>query len=258
MSRQPRVRSETGLYHITFRGINKQNIFEEDKDYHKLMELLFKIKKELEFKIYAYTFMPNHVHLLFQEKETRDSTVAMHKLLTSYAGWYNKKYARSDSLFGDRFASKPVEEEKHLFSLVRYIHQNPIRAGIVSNIKDYRWSSFQDYLCGNEWPTVLTDTSFLLSYLSTDKAEAIQDFIKLHHEMVTENYEIGSRRRITAEEIRTKIMTILNGKEPHTIASLPKHERNSILRRLRYKEGFSIRQIERATGISRGIISRIW
>ena len=258
MSRQARIRSETGLYHITFRGINKQNIFEEDKDYHKLMELLLKIKKELEFKIYAYAFMPNHVHLLFQEKEARDSTVAMHKLLTSYAGWYNKKYARSDSLFGDRFASKPVEEEKHLFSLVRYIHQNPIRAGIVSNIKDYRWSSFQDYLCGNEWPTVLTDISFLLSYFSTDKAEAIQDFARLHHEMVTENYEIGTRRRITAEEIRTKIMTILNGKEPHTIASLPKHERNSILRRLRYKEGFSIRQIERATGISRGIISRIW
>ena len=257
MSRQPRVRSETGLYHITFRGINKQNIFEEDKDYHKLMELLFKIKKELEFKIYAYTFMPNHVHLLFQEKEARDSTVAMHKLLTSYAGWYNKKYARSDSLFGDRFASKPVEEEKHLFSLVRYIHQNPLRAGLVSNVNDYKWSSFQDYLSGNEWPTVLTDTSYLLSYLSIDKSEAIQDFARLHHEMVTENYEIGNSRRLTAEEIRTTIKTILNGKEPHTIASLPKHERNSILKRLRYKEGFSIRQIERATGISRGIISRI-
>lgn len=257
MSRQPRIRSETGLYHITFRGINKQNIFEEDKDYQKLMELLVKIKQELECKIYAYTFMPNHVHLLFQEKETGDSTIAMHKLLTSYAGWYNKKYSRSDSLFGSRFASKPVEGEKHLFSLVRYIHQNPIRAGIVSNLNDFRWSSFQDYLSGNEWPTVLTDTVFILDYISTDKDEAIRDFIRLHDETVNGNYEIGYSRRMTAEEIRTRIMTILNGKEPHTIASLPKHDRNSIIKRLREKEGFSIRQIERATGISRGIISRV-
>ena len=251
------MRSETGLYHITFRGINKQNIFEGDKDYQKLMELLVKIKKEIEYKIYAYTFMPNHVHLLYHEKETGDSTIAMHKLLTSYAGWYNKKYERSDSLFGSRFASKPVEGEKQLFSVVRYIHQNPIRAGIISNLNYFRWSSFKDYISGNEWPTVLTDTIFLLDYLSTDKDEAIKDFIRLHNETINENYEIGYSRRATAEEIRTRIVTILNGKEPHTIASLPRHERNSILRRLREKEGFSIRQIERATGISRGIISRV-
>jgi len=255
MSRQPRMKSESGLYHIIFRGINKQNIFEEENDYQKFKALLSTIKQELGFKLYAYIFMSNHVHLLFQEKEAGDSTTAMHKLLTIYAGWYNKKYSRSGSLFGNRFASKPVEEEKYLFSLVRYIHQNPIRAGVVSKLNDFKWSSYHDYNNGAKYPTVLTDTDFLLGCLSASKETAIQIFTNLHHEMINEKYEISYSRRLTDEEIRTSIVAIIDGKEPHTIASLPKHERNSILRRL--KENFSIRQIERATGMSRGIISRI-
>ncbi len=255
MSRQPRTKSETGLYHIIFRGISKQNIFEEENDYQKLKGLLSTIKQELDFKLFAYIFMSNHVHLLFQEKEAGDITTAMHKLLTTYAGWYNKKYSRSGSLFGNRFASKPVEEEKYLLSLVRYIHQNPIRAGIVSKLNDYKWSSYHDYHNSTKYPAVLTDTDFLLRYLSASKETAIQVFSNLHNEMVNEIYEIGYSRRLTDEEIRNTIITIIDVKEPHTIASLPKHERNSILKRL--KENFSIRQIERATGISRGIISRI-
>ena len=249
------MKSDTGLYHIYFRGINKQNIFEEEIDYQKHKELLFLIKQELDFKLYSYIFMSNHVHLLFQEKEAGDSTTAMHKLLTIYAGWYNKKYSRSGSLFGNRFGSKPVDEENYLLSLVRYIHQNPIRAGVVNKLNDYKWSSYHDYLSGAKYPTVLTDIDFLLGYLSASKKTSIQVFTSLHHEMINEKYEIGYSRRLTDEEVRTRIVTIINGREPHAIASLPKHERNSILRRL--KENFSIRQIVRATGISRGIISRI-
>jgi len=249
------MKSETGLYHIIFRGINKQNIFEEENDYQKLKRLLSTIKQELDFKLYAYIFMSNHVHLLFQEKEAGDSTTAMHKLLTIYAGWYNKKYSRSGSLFGNRFASKPVDEEEYLLALVRYIHQNPIRAGVVSKLNDFKWSSYHDYHNGAKYPTVLTDTDFLLGYLSASKETAIQVFTNLHHEMINEKYEIGYSRRLTDEEVRTSIVAIIDGKEPHTISSLPKYERNSILRRL--KENFSIRQIERATGISRGIISRV-
>jgi len=257
MSRQPRMKSETGLYHIYFRGINKQNIFEEENDYQKLKKLLFTIKQELDFKIYSFIFMSNHVHLLFKEEEPGDISTAMHKLLTSYAGWYNKKYSRSGSLFGDRYASKPVKEDKYLSSLVRYIHQNPIRAGVVSKLNDYKWSSYHDYISSDKYPVVLTDTGFLLDYLSSNKETSIQIFIKSNNEMIKEKYEIGYSRRLTEEEIRTKIVTIINGKEPHTIVSLPKHERNSILKRLMEQENLSIRQIERATGISRGIISRI-
>lgn len=250
------MRSEIGLYHLIFRGINKQNIFEEEKDYQKLKEFLVRIKQKLEFKIYAYVLMPNHVHMIFQEKEAGNITIAMHKLLTTYAGWYNKKYSRSGSLFGDRFNSKPINEEKYLFSLTRYIHQNPLRAGIVTNLHHFKWSSFQDYLSGTDSPTVLTDTTFILGYLSANKEAAIQSFISLHDEIIDKKYELGLCRRMASEEIRARIIKILDGKEPHTIASLPKHERNPILKRLR-EEGFSIRQIERATGISRGIIANI-
>ncbi len=257
MSRQPRMKSDTGLYHIYFRGINKQNIFEEEIDYQKHKELLFLIKQELDFKLYSFILMSNHVHLLFQEKEAGASTTAMHKLLTSYAGWYNKKYSRNGSLFGERFASKPIEEDKYLFSLVRYIHQNPIRAGVVSKLNNYKWSSYHDYLSGAKYPEVLTDTDFLLDYLSTSKETAMQFFIKSHKEIINERHEICYSRRLTEEEIRNRIISIINGKEPHTIASLTKHERNILLKKLRDQENLSIRQIERATGISRGIISRI-
>lgn len=256
MSRAPRIFSQTGLYHVVFRGINRRNVFEEEADFVKFESVLKGIKEEKGFEIYAYCLMSNHVHLFIKEKEHGDIIKIMHKLLTIYAGWYNQKYQRSGSLVGNRYKSEPMEDERYLFALTRYIHQNPLKASIVNNIEDYRWSSYREYV-GNEIEN-LTDTYFIMNILSDNLSTSRAMFLELHKKLETENFCLEDRKKITDEQVRRKIIKLLNGKEPCTIEERTKEERNRILRYLREKEGFTTGQLERVTGISRGIITRAY
>jgi len=255
MSRQAREISRTGLYHIIFRGINRQNIFEDERDYEKFLEIIRETKEKIEFKIYAYCLMSNHAHIFVGEESIGDISTIMQRILTKYAGWYNKKYQRSGSLFGNRFKSQSVERDSHLLSLVRYIHQNPLKAGIVDELSQYEWSSYNQYIgkCNGN----IIDTNYILEMLSENREIAKDTFVEFHKENEIEVFEIGDSRKKTNEEIRRIIIKMLNGEEPHIIGTMPKNKRNEIIKKLIEQEGFSIREIERATGISRGVISRI-
>ena len=113
MSRLARQYSETGLYHIVFRGQNKQHIFEEDKDYEKMLEIILDLKQEMEFEIYAYCLMSNHVHLVLKEKEMGQISMIMKRLLSKYVRWYNVKYKRTGALIANRYKSKPVDTDQY-------------------------------------------------------------------------------------------------------------------------------------------------
>ncbi|QSZ26936.1 transposase [Aceticella autotrophica] len=246
MGRQARQFSKTGLYHIVFRGICRQNIFEEDNDFIKMLKTIQELKQEMQFKIYAYCLMNNHVHLLLKEENTGDISLIMKRLLTKYAGWFNRKYSRSGALIANRYKSQPVEIDEYLSSLIRYIHQNPIRAKIVTHIDKYRWSSYPEYM--NE--SIITDTGFILSTMDRKTFE-------IYHKQEEKGYyEVNDKIGKSDEYIRQRIIKLIDGKEPKEIGLLPKPERNKIIKQLKEEEGFSIRQIERATGISRGIIAR--
>ena len=121
------------------------NIFEEKEDYKKMLEIFAKLKEKESIEIYAYCLMTNHVHIFLKEKEIGDIKKVMHKLLTTYVVWFNRKYQRSGSLIGNRYKSEPIEDEKYYFSLIRYIHQNPVRARICQTPGEYEWSSYNDY-----------------------------------------------------------------------------------------------------------------
>ena len=89
MGRQARQISQTGLYHVIFRGISRQNIFEEESDYEKLKEIIIKVKEETKMKVYGYCFMSNHVHLLIKEEQMGQISKIMTKILSHYATLYN-------------------------------------------------------------------------------------------------------------------------------------------------------------------------
>lgn len=247
VGRQARQYSQAGLYHIIYRGMNRQNIFEEDNDYIKMANIIFDLKREMKFAIYAYCFMTNHVHLLLKESNTGDISIIMKRMLTKYAGWFNRKYERSGALIANRYKSQPVEKDEYLLSLVRYIHQNPLKANLSLALSDYKWSSYPEYL--NK--SVLADTELILSMIDR------KGFEEFHQEEEKELHEVSDRIGKSEEYIRRRIIKLVNGKEPHVIGALPKSERNEIIKQLRINEGFTIRQIERATGVSRGIIARI-
>ena len=119
VSRQKRQLSQSGLYHIIFRGISRQNIFEEAADYVKLKEIIQKVLKETKAEIYAYCFMTNHVHLFLKENTLGDVSKIMTKILSHYATWFNIKYLRSGALFSNRYKSEPIEDERYYLGLIR-------------------------------------------------------------------------------------------------------------------------------------------
>lgn len=145
MPRGVRISFENAFYHVFNRGLNKQKIFLEDGDFIYFLKKLDNLKKEKNFdhSIYSYVLMPNHFHLLIQTRKINISQI-MSSLLTSYSMYFNHKYERVGVLFQNRFKSKLCDKETYFLGASRYIHLNPIEAGIVSNLNDYQWSSFQD------------------------------------------------------------------------------------------------------------------
>lgn len=146
MTRQPRRESGTDIYHIMVRGINKERIFEKEKDYRKIFNTL---KEQLDSKIeiYAYCIMPNHLHLLMKIPFEL-MTVYMHHVEVIYAQYYNLSRERVGHVFQGRFKSECVENEKYFWNCLRYIHNNPVKANLVKAEDVYRWSSEWEYLRG--------------------------------------------------------------------------------------------------------------
>jgi REP element-mobilizing transposase RayT len=235
--------------------MNHCNLFEEENDYFKMMDILSALKEEINFEIIAYCFMSNHVHLLIKENDTGDLITIMRRLLTKYAGWFNRKYQRSGGLIASRYKSECVETEEYLLVLVRYIHQNPLKAKTALTYANHKWSSYLEYVTNRATPSI-TDKQFILNLFSEkSNKQIIQAFIAFHKVEATEEHEPTDRKRMTSEEIRHILKNELNGAEPNSIVGLPKSERNDKFRRFR-ELGLSIRQIERTTGISRGIIAK--
>jgi REP element-mobilizing transposase RayT len=133
MPRQAREKSETGIYHLMFRGINKQNIFEDEEDKRKILETLRYNKKMGSYLLHGYCLMDKHIHLVI--KETNESISQVIKRISSnYVYWYIQKYKRCGHLFQERFKSEIVEPDAYFLMVLRYIHQNPLKAGITRDI----------------------------------------------------------------------------------------------------------------------------
>ena len=244
MSRQARQLSSTGLYHIVFRGVNRQDIFEDTADYEKMITILTELKKEMKFEILVYCFMSNHVHMLIKENNDGEISLIMKRLLTKYARWYNIKYQRSGALIANRYKSQPVEIDNYFLAVVRYIHQNPVRAKMAENPEDYKWSSYNYYVNKDSG---IVDTEFVLGMINAD------EFKELHKIAEEEIFLVDDKVKITDEKIRRDIIKRYNI-EPKQIGAFDREKRNMILREL--KNCYSIRQIERVTGISRGIVHK--
>ena len=198
--------------------------------------------------------MNNHVHLVIKEHSSADISLIMKKILSTYACWFNKKYSRNGVLIANRYKSTSVDNDKYLLTLIRYIHQNPFKAGIVSEHENYRWSSYRDYITTKN--KMLTDTQFILEFFLSDNNDTINNFKTFHNTLENHDFTIAERITKTDETIKQEIITMLKGNEIYNLLLIPKSERNGILTALLQK-GFSIRQIVKATGISRGVVQNV-
>lgn len=251
MPRKPRKRSESGIYHVMLRGINKQIIFESDDDRYQILSTLKRFIDAKKFLLYGYCLMDNHVHLLIQELDD-DISTAIKRISSSYVLWYNKKYERSGHLFQERFKSEPVENESYFMTTLRYIHQNPIEAKICKELLEYRWTSYKEYI---QVP-ILIDTEFCLSLFSPDKDMAVDLFIEYMNEKNKDSFPVfDDYIKLTDAEV-LKILQDMGIKNISELQKLEKDRRNSLIKELKMTKGISIRQLSRITGISKSIIER--
>lgn len=144
MARKRREISSTGIYHVMLRGINKQDIFLDKNDFESFIRAMRDEQNDCTY--YAYCILHNHVHLLIREGSTSISQI-MKAIEDRFVYIYNRKYERVGHLFQGRFLSEPVNDIQYFFTLLRYIHRNPVKSGESKRPSDYPYSSWREYLC---------------------------------------------------------------------------------------------------------------
>ena len=254
MPKGARKKVESGVYHIVLRGINKQTVFFDDEDKEVFLNRLKLLKEKSKFEIYAFCLMGNHIHLLIKEKEVSIGRIFM-MLLSSYVLWYNRKYKRIGNLFQDRYRSEGIKDDAHLLCAVRYIHQNPVKAGLVKDIEEYAWSSHSAYIKNTN---SFVETRLVISMCGG--AEGYKDFIKQEETM--KFCENDNKITISDDELAQRIKTIMRIKKIKTdifdIMRIERKKMEDIISTVRQTvRGASIRQISRVTGIPVSIVRYI-
>ena len=145
MARQPRVHVPGGVYHVILRGNDGQDIFHDNGDRYRLASYLDEGRVRFGYRIAAFCFMSNHLHLAIQVADVPLSRI-MQSLAVRYTWWVNTRQKRCGHLFQGRYRAILVDDDAYLLGLVRYIHLNPVRAGLVDSPGDWHWSGHNTYL----------------------------------------------------------------------------------------------------------------
>ena len=263
MPRRARQTSGTGIYHVMMRGINHQNIFEEPEDYYQFLNTLDMMARSYEpdgtpsgrnYTLYAYCLMSNHIHLLIREREDKIG-MTIKRIASSYVYYYNHKYSRDGHLFRERFKSEPVNDMAYFVILLRYIHQNPVKAGMVKEVKDYEFSSWHEYIDKNSTLFPLCDTRTVLNRIPFSELNELVNE-PLSDDIVCLDIEDASKGRPSDDQVMLLIREKTGATNSSAFQQLPDEIRRSVLIELKARRA-SLRQLERLTGIGKSMIYRM-
>ncbi|WP_373000589.1 REP-associated tyrosine transposase, partial [Lutispora sp.] len=255
MPRFRRKLSKSRIYHVMVRGNERKDLFLDNDDREKFIDILYKKKTENEYDLYAYCLMSNHVHLLIRECSNEIARI-MKRINTSYACYFNKKYDRIGHVFQDRYKSEVIESERHLLAAVRYIHNNPVKAGLVRSASQYKWSSYNIY-ADLESHSKTVDKDMVLGIFTENKQRAKELFIEFSKQETDDTF-------IDYTEDKDMDFTLLNRKETEAYLDNLLVERNlkkenlrginpsmrsEIIKELRSKSALSIREMAGVLGL---------
>lgn len=246
-------RTVTGYYHVSARGVGKQAIVENDDDRREFLELMRDCCRDRGVTVVAWCLMSDHVHLLLADYEDGMSA-AMQRLLLTYARRFNKRTGRTGRLFQNRFDRRALDTDRHLMTAIRYVHACPQEAGI-SLIERYPWSSFGEYLRAYDDDVRMgfSDPSAVLELFGSAEGfiayslETPDGSDPVIHDMDEAEWE----RHAFADKMARRLGVPLN--ELKTVAPV---RRDAIIYAL-HEAGYTVRDIERYTGISKSTVSRI-
>jgi putative transposase len=156
MPRKPRIHVPGAFYHVTLRGNHRQDIFFSDQDRALLNEIVADVIEALQARVHGYCWMTNHVHLLIQVGESPLGRVML-RIASRYARQVQQRFRTTGHLFECRYHAVLVDADEYLLTLLKYVHLNPVQAGMVSTPDQYAWSSHHAYLGLRVEPWVTTD-----------------------------------------------------------------------------------------------------
>lgn len=251
MPREAREKSPTGIYHIIMRGINRQSIFEDEEDRHQLIARFAHYKAISCYRLFAYCLMDNHVHMLLEEQKEPIAMI-IKRISSSYVLWFNRKHGRCGHLFQERFKSEIVDTDSYFLTVLRYIHQNPLKVNIVKDVSEYKWSSYWGYIGKSD----MIDSEYVLTMFSNIHTEAIKIFEKFSRENSDDScLEIEERKVTMSDNCLRETIKERFGIEAVKIGDEMQQRQDRIVKDLKSLESVSIRQIARITGLPQ---TRVW
>jgi putative transposase len=265
MPRTARLLSKSGVYHVMMRGNEKKAVFYDNEDRNKYLDTMLKMKEDGNYQLYAYCLMKNHVHLLIREKEDAIQRT-MKRICVSYVYYFNNKYQRTGHLFQDRFRSEVIEKESYILAATRYIHNNPVKAGIVKAAENFSWSSCKEYIGERAHQKGLVDREFLLSLFSDTEGQAVELFREFTNQSNSDEFidndECSARDKnifTNRKNLTEKINGILLDRGYHlesVNSCKDKKFRNELIREIKETTGVSVRELSRIMGIGKDTIFR--
>lgn len=251
MSRQPRLKSSTGLYHVTARGNAHQLIFEDDTDRQALLLRLNDSFSRSDISVIAWCFMSNHFHLVLEDPMDSVS-LSMKRALSSYVLHFNQRHQRSGHLFQDRFYSVPVEEDGQFLAAIDYVHLNPARSN-GGPVLGYRWSSLNAYLFGHdEFAICDMKRARELVALSGDPDAYLT---RLNEALDCDSSAYGIREKLSDEDALRLLRRLVGPLDVADVKTVDKSRRNEILTRAR-TAGVTVTQLARCCGLGEATVKR--
>jgi putative transposase len=209
MPRVARTAPKECVYHVLTRGNNRQNLFKKEADYETYLDILLKYKQRYCFRLYHYVLMTNHVHLVIETMpKGGELSEIMKGINLSYAQYYKRKNEHTGHFWQDRYKSILVSKDNYLLACGSYVELNPVRAGMVDDPKDYRWSSYRTYAYGD--CDILIDEHPIYENLSENKAERRKNYREFIKAMVRERESQKGemeRRIVFGSEEFTELVT---------------------------------------------------
>lgn len=237
------------------RGNERRNIFHDEEDRLKFLETLRRKKQLGEFYLYSFCLMDNHVHLMIKEA-TENIAKIMKRITVSYAMNYNNKYKRVGHLFHDRFQSECIEDDNYVFALIKYIHYNPVKAGLTQNPADYKWSSYKSYLDEEHYSDII-DINFILALFSTKKSTARKLYREYMKQESAENFiDIEEDTLIDEMEGRAIWEKMLKGKGINLMPLKKGSINNDIIYEFQKKTKLSARKISNIININKDRVNK--
>ena len=195
MSRQARLLKDGGYYHITTRGNDRTRIFRSDSDFIYFIKLIKEALEKNSIHIHHYCLMNNHLHFLISVIDSSRAPKFFQNIFQRYACYFRKRYRHVGYLFQNRYKSNPIEKESYSLECSRYIERNPVRAGIVKDPADYRWSSYSYYAFGEKDDIVTPNPAYIeLSKDDEDRKRLYREYVlqeRLYEHIVDKGLGIG-------------------------------------------------------------------